>query len=168
MNAHALNKPLISAWTEARVICGVLFVLLVLFWLSLPSISSYPNNPEGRFAAPAHNLAVALFLYSNDHDGTYPSGATSTDVFQKLYDGKYLTDPANLLLPKLVRPSVPSTSPLKLPPHYSCWDTVSASDRPLHAKHPDDLPVVISTGIGPLTFQSGSNTTAEYRGNEHR
>jgi hypothetical protein len=40
-----------------------------------------------------HVIGMALYAYSQDHKGHYPYGASSTEVFQKLIDEDYITDP---------------------------------------------------------------------------
>jgi hypothetical protein len=44
-------------------------------------------------------IALAMFQYANDNDKQYPDGKSSTELFQKLMDGNYITDPAVFFVP---------------------------------------------------------------------
>ncbi len=153
---NAPDKPT-STWPTWTEICVSFAILFVFLGFAVPNLNPGMHSPEQYSAANAHNLAVALFQYSTDNNGVYPNGASSTEVFQKLYDGNYLVDPANLLLSKLDRSYVSAAPPVHLPAHYPCWDTVTAGNRPLDSTDSTNTPLVISTGLGPYAFQSGTN-----------
>jgi hypothetical protein len=80
-----------------------------------------------------------MFQYANDNNQQYPDGNSSTEVFQKLIDGGYITDPAIVYIPMAGK--IKSTS-LHLKPENVCFDVTSPAD----ANTPDVLPIVFSTG----------------------
>jgi hypothetical protein len=84
-------------------------------------------------------LALIMFQYAQDHDGQYPDGASSTEVFQKLIDGKYVTDPSVFYRHM---PGKASPESLRLKPENVSWDV----SMPLDKNSSDALPVVFCTG----------------------
>ena len=100
----------------------------------------------------ARTLGSALYHYATDHGGKYPTGASSTEIFQKLIDGHYLTDPAMLFEPSLALPGkFPATSNA-LRPENVCWDVTI----PVDSTSSDDLPLVFETGFRVTYVPCGS------------
>ena len=87
----------------------------------------------------AHAIGVALFSYATDHDQSYPQGKSSTEIFQRLIDGGYVTDPNVFFMPM---PGKVAPSGLKLKPENVCFDVTAGVD----GNSPDGLPVVFTTG----------------------
>ena len=85
-------------------------------------------------------IAVALGRYAAAHGGKYPEGSSSTEVFQKLLDGKYVIDPATFYL---FMPGKAEPTGLRLLPQNVCYDVTAGVD----AASPDSLPVVFVTGF---------------------
>ena len=103
---------------------------------------------EGAACSVARQIGQLLFSYSVDHDGHYPEGKTSTEVFQKLLDGKYADDPVIFYI----------AMPGKIPPQGNRlkaenvgWDL----PYPIDPSVPDNLPVVFMTGY-KITYQAGA------------
>ncbi len=104
----------------------------------------------------AHALGLALYSYANDYSNTYPDGGSSTEVFQKLLDGGYVTDPALFYIPMpgKVRP----VAGQKLKAENVSFDVtggVTLSD-------PGELPLVFTTGYH-LTFAPGTDAVPVLR-----
>ena len=87
----------------------------------------------------AHAIGVALYSYAQDHNGTYPEGNSSTEVFQKLIDGGYVTDPSVFYTP--LSGKTKATGKV-LKAENVCWD-FTAGTRP---DDPSNVAVVFSTG----------------------
>ena len=88
----------------------------------------------------AHGIGVALYSYAQDHGGKYPDGKSSTEVFQKLMDGGYVTDPTIFFLPGVSGKTKGTGTVLK--PENVCWDFTKGT-------RPDDtsgVALVFSTG----------------------
>lgn len=83
-------------------------------------------------------IALAESQYANDH-GTYPAGQSSTEVFQRLVDGNYVSDPAIFYLRM---PGKGRATDVHLKPENVCYDVTSGVD----SSAPDGLPVVFVTG----------------------
>jgi hypothetical protein len=120
-------------------------VLLFLFFLFFGALD--PANLGGLKHAwgsagiqVSRQIALAMFQYANDNDQNYPDGKSSTEVFQKLLDGGYVTDPAIFYIP-LPGKSVALTGK-KLKPENVSWDVTCC----LAANDSDLLPVVFMTG----------------------
>jgi hypothetical protein len=93
-----------------------------------------------------------MFQYSNDNNGDYPDGISSTEVFQKLLDGGYISDPAVFYIP-----GARKTEPIrgqKLKPENVCFDVTSG----LNQRSPNELPVVFLTGF-KVNYAPGSYAT---------
>jgi len=90
-----------------------------------------------------------MFQYANDNDGNYPDGKSSTEVFQKLIDGGYVSDPAFFYIPLSGK-----TKPvaLKLKPENVSWDVTSGVDL----SAPDGVPVIFMTGYKVNYVPGGS------------
>jgi hypothetical protein len=85
-------------------------------------------------------IALAMFNYANEHDQAYPDGQSSTEVFQQLLDGQYVTDPRLFYIPMAGK--VAALPGAKLKPENVCWDVTSG----VGTYPPDDLPLVFMTG----------------------
>jgi len=79
--------------------------------------------------------------YAKDHGGAYPTGKSSTEVFQQLIDGGYVTDPSLFYSPLQPDGKVVASSNRLLPENV-CWDVTT----PLDLSSSDALPVVFITG----------------------
>jgi hypothetical protein len=91
-----------------------------------------------------------MFSYACDHGGKYPTGKSSTEVFQKLLDGDYVTDPAIFWNPEVPGKIKPVARKLK--PENVCWDVTVAVD----STSPDHLPLVFLTGFKIIYAPGGS------------
>jgi len=95
------------------------------------------------------SINLLMFCYASDHDGKYPVGKSSTEVFQKLLDEKYCDDPEifYFAMPGKTKP----TSKI-LKPDNVCWDvTIAVTD-----KDSDNLPMVFATGYKMIYAPGGS------------
>ncbi len=142
----------------------VITIIGVLLGLGLPAIfGALKSAKEQSSAANAHNIAIAMFLYSNDNNGSYPAATgTSYTAFQLLFNGKYLSDPANLILPNTTaKTATPSGGTVTLAPTNNCWQYVVNSSGPLTGTDPSDTLLICSnTGSTPtLTSATGTGST---------
>ncbi len=108
--------------------------------IALAPIYAGPAEVESTATQATHAIALAMSQYAADNHGKYPDGATSTEVFQKLLDGKYVTDPATfyLFMPGKTEPSGPHLESANV-----CFDVTAGVDETA----PDGLPVVFVTGF---------------------
>jgi hypothetical protein len=92
----------------------------------------------------SHALGLAMYCYANDNDGKYPTGKSSTEIFQKLIDGEYITDPAIFYIAELHIPGKRPTTFKKLKPSNVCWDVTV----PVEVGRTDGcVPLVFTTGF---------------------
>jgi hypothetical protein len=114
------------------------------FWSGTATSGNIPITitqlTENPLAKTARTLALVMNSYANDHDGKYPHGQSSTEVFQQLIDQSYVTDPSLFYFPMKGK-----TKPeaLKLKPENVCWDVTDGSNS---SNDSHSLPVVFSTG----------------------
>lgn len=102
---------------------------------------------ESDSVANARILGLVLFMYAQDHQGKYPDGKSSTEVFQKLLNDGYLRGSAEgsglealyWPIPGKVKANV-GTKILK--PENVCWDVTCCID----GSTPHELPAVFLTG----------------------
>ena len=134
-------------------ICGVLLLFLFIV-LCTPFISLFklggilmPMDTQGREWATV--IGIAMTQYADDHDGKYPNGESSTEVFQKLLDGRYLTDSYYFWLP--LQGKVRGIRGQKLKPENVCFDVTCCVSR----DDPENLPIVFTTGC-KVNYAPGS------------
>jgi len=129
---------------EGLIGIGLLAALIAFLWI-LPGKRSSSQAVEQISAVDATtsntalSLGIALNHYAMDHNGRFPEGKTSTEVFQKLLDGNYISDPSVLYvdLPGKVKATTKT-----LQPENVCWDVTCCVDR----NSSDLLPIVFLTG----------------------
>jgi hypothetical protein len=131
--SKSLKKP--SQW----IISGIILLFLAIVVL-FPKVDPRPRGPLAL--GEAHAINLAMFAYAQDHNGAYPTGKSSTEVFQKLLDGGYVFDTSLFYCAILKIPGkIPATSKI-LKPENVCWDVTAD----LNTNSPDEVPVVFSTG----------------------
>jgi hypothetical protein len=95
-------------------------------------------------------IQIALVTYSFEHDGKFPQGKSSTEVFQKLLDGGYISDATTFYYPLPRRTGVQPDSKKLMPENVSFDVTDVAYDQ-----IPDDFPVVFLSGF-KVDYQAGA------------
>ena len=133
----------------------VVFVPLGIF-LILPSGNGYGEGARSAICQTTRAIGTAMYDYSLDHNGQYPTGKSSTEVFQKLIDGHYVSDPTIFYLtgcgsPKGEPRKTRATSNT-LKPENVCFDVTV----PISAATPKGLPIVFNTGF-KITYESGAS-----------
>jgi hypothetical protein len=126
------------------IVAGYIFLILAAIVLA-PMGERMVSRPALLQPVPLQNarvIGIALFSYANDHEGAYPTGKSSTEVFQKLIDEKYLPDSTIFYQALLNVPGKTKATSKTLKPENVCWDVTI----PLDTTSPDALPVVFSTG----------------------
>jgi hypothetical protein len=135
--------------------CGfalILLVLLFLWGICIGPINSTHYAMESTAMQTTRTLALAMFQYANDNNA-YPDGASSTEVFQKLMDGNYVSDPSVFYIPMWGK--TPARAGAKLRPENVCFDVTSG----IQMDSPDMLPIVFVTGFRMDYHKSGAATS---------
>jgi hypothetical protein len=139
-----------STLSPASCFILCLLALLTLFLgaarAQLPGISDARHD---TWMQQVHAIGDALFSYSTDHDGSLPPGKSSTEVFQNLIAGGYVSDPKIFFLPM---PGKVSPTSMTLKPENVCFDVTAGVD----GNSPDTLPAVFSTGY-KITYAAGGS-----------
>jgi hypothetical protein len=99
---------------------------------------SLPPNYEGT-RMKTQLIGIALEQYAQDHDGKYPAGKSSTEIFQQLIDQQYTDDGSAFYFHM---PGKTETTTKKLKPENVCFDVTNA----VLPDDPASLPVVFTTG----------------------
>jgi hypothetical protein len=124
------------------------------FFLTGLASAQLPGLPQARRDAvveQCRQIGMMLFSYATDHlDAPFPEGKSSTEVFQKLLDGSYCTDPAVFYVALPGKSKAPAGQKLK--PENVCFDVTSAPD----SDAPDGLPIVFLTGF-KVTYAHGGS-----------
>ncbi|MCE0498282.1 MAG: hypothetical protein LV481_10095 [Methylacidiphilales bacterium] len=134
-------KP--KRWASCSSLCSLVFI--GFFILCCVGVFLGPVTPNLKKALQSqkmqtsHAIALVMFQYANDHNGNYPDGKSSTEVFQKLIDGGYITDPL-IFYVQMTGKTKPTS--LRLKPENVCWDVTSTPD----GSTSDELPLVFLTG----------------------
>jgi len=136
------------------VVLGLIAVAGLIIWTWLghgPIHRGIEEAHEIDGVTQAQAIVKAMHAYAADHGGAYPSGSTSTEIFQKLLDGHYVTGPETFFV--LTGGKFPADSN-QLDSRNVCFD-VTAGASP---KSPADLPLVFTTGFN-VTYKPGVNAT---------
>jgi len=154
--ATPAKKGMNSCLLTAIILAGVgfvgLFLLSCLAGIALGPINKGIERAREAVAMQrARQIAIVMYEYSMDHNGAYPEGTTSTEVFQKLIDGNYVKDASlfYLSMPGKVRPTSN-----KLSAENVCFDVTSG----VAPDSPNSLPLVFSTGYNLLYTVGGIAT----------
>jgi hypothetical protein len=130
-----------------RAAAVLAFVALVLF--EHPACAQMQVARNNALMQQVHQIGVVMFSYACDNNGAYPTGNSSTEIFQKLIDGGYVTDPS-LFYVKMPGKVAPTSNKLK--PENVCFDVTVAVD----SKSSDMVPLVYLTGF-KLSFTPDSS-----------
>jgi len=119
----------------------LLGILLILAGIALePRPGGIRQVPINSAIQIGRQIGMMMFEYATDNDGNYPDGKSSTEVFQKLLDGGYCTDPTIFYIS--LSGKTKSLPGQKLKPENVCWDVTSS----LNQNSPSGLPLVFMTG----------------------
>ena len=141
VSGHSLPAVLFAAF-----LIGLLAIAPDTARAQLPGITDARHD---TYMQQVHAIGDALFSYSTDHDGDYPPGKSSTEVFQNLIAGGYVTDPHIFFF---AMPGKVSPTGTTLKPENVCFDFTDGAD----SNSPDTLPVVFSTGY-KVTYAAGGS-----------
>ncbi len=117
-------------------ICGIGLGLLVLneLWNSRYVAAASSNFDKG------HYLFQCLNSYTADHDGQYPKGNSSTEIFQVLLDEHYVDNASRFYVQMKGKWRSEAG---KLKPENVCWDVTWCGGKTL----PEHTPSVFLTGF---------------------
>jgi hypothetical protein len=135
----------------------LLGIVALLLGVSLGPIYIGPlPNYASSWKQEAHIIVTVMYAYAEDHDQLYPTGDSSTQVFQELMDGGYITDPNVFYIP--LPGKTPPVAGKKLKPENVSWDVTSGVDT----DSPDGIPVVFMTGYR-VTYEPGATARASIK-----
>src|SRR6187402_3640935 len=81
----------------SRLTLHLLVIIAVMAFIGgvvfAPMGTGIKRAPQSAAMQTCHTLGLALFQFANDHDNRLPEGKSSTEIFQQLIDGKYVSDP---------------------------------------------------------------------------
>jgi hypothetical protein len=156
------RQPLPEEWQwlppRARwVFYGGVVVVLVIAWNIMfpPSLGALEVDRESAAMQTTRTLALAMFQYSRDNNA-YPDGKSSTEVFQKLIDENYISDPSIFYIPMPGKTKCLPGS--RLQPQNVAYDVTSG----IRMNSSDDLPVVFLTGFR-IDYRPGGNARSLVR-----
>jgi hypothetical protein len=164
------QTPGMSGGLIAAIIAGAIFVLALPCCAGIalgPITNGIEKAKENMAMQKERMIAMAMFAFANNHNGNYPDAdetsagqslltigggtpagaSTSTEVFQKLIDGKYVSDPA---LFYVAMPGKVSPVGNQLTADNVCFDVTAG----LTSSAPSGVPIVFTTGF---TLSYGNN-----------
>jgi len=130
-----------SLWSSSQWIVAITIIFVLIAVLFGPKHDDYGPRADPLIMATRH-IGLALFTYANDHNGAYPTGKSSTEVFQKLIDAGYVNDPTLFWEGFLPVPGKSKADSKVLKPENVCYDVTV----PVNSTSDDTLPVVFLTG----------------------
>src|ERR1022692_1566754 len=107
--------------------------IIIIVYVAGHFLEPIPPGPRGNIvlkgpaAAACRGIADCLHKYSLDHQGHYPEGKTSTEVFQHLIDEKYMTYPEYLWAYVPFSGKIPAEG-THLKPENVGWDVTCCVD----------------------------------------
>lgn len=135
---------------------GCFILLFSIIFLAFIDVVFVPlgrmhQGPASKAMVQSRTVGLAIWQYAQDHAGKYPEGKTSTEVFQKLFDGRYVENPDiyYLALPGKVKCG---SDGKVLKPENVCWDVTCCVD----GQSPDGVPMVFVTGY-KITYRAGAS-----------
>jgi hypothetical protein len=129
----------------------ILSIIAFMFLIALLPMGHMPRSAQSAALQQSRSIGLALFQYAQDHSGKYPEGKSSTEVFQKLLDGAYISNPTLFYVPMHGKIEADSNTK-KLNPENNCWDVTCCLD----AQSPDGIPLVFLTGY-KITYKAGTS-----------
>lgn len=158
MRNHQTETPNSSSkrtWRRTVLQLGLLIGSLVILshLVFAPVGPGLQKSEENAWMQQTRNLALSMFQYSVDHEGNYPDGKSSTEVFQKLLDEKYITDPGIFYIP--LPGKTKAIQGQGLTPENVCFDVTCC----VGSSSPDGLPIVFMTGY-KVAYVSGGSATS--------
>jgi hypothetical protein len=127
-------------------------VVLFACFMFADSVPAFAQAQDQEITQQAHAIGVVMYAYANDHNGAYPTGSSSTEVFQKLIDGGYVNNPILFFVPM---PGKVKPTSNKLKPENVSFDVTNGVDIKTSS---DAVPLLFLTGF-LITYAPGS--TAE-------
>jgi hypothetical protein len=148
-NLAARRRPVPRAWVYVGCLAGLIFLFA---GVAIGQLTGLPQARRDALMQQGRQIGQCLFSYSTDNvqnNNAYPDGNSSTEVFQKLIDGNYVSDPGIFYfpLPGKVKP----VAGQKLKPENVCFDVTCCVD----ADAPDGLPLIFATGY-KVTYTPGA------------
>ncbi|HUB66786.1 MAG TPA: DUF4339 domain-containing protein [Candidatus Methylacidiphilales bacterium] len=134
-----------------RFTISFIVIVILIIWVTKTIFNGTTANrmQKDAFLQQAQEIASAMSQYADAHNGAYPDGRTSTEVFQKLLDGHYVFDPA-VFFTYLPGKTAPTSHTLTA--DNVCFDVTSG----LTKNSPGDVPVVFTTGYTVAYLPGGS------------
>ena len=135
------SRRLFSVFSETRWINWVvgIGILAILFGVVYGPVSTRPHGHLSVAMQDCRTIQLAMFQYAQDHNGKYPDGRSSTEIFQKLVDGGYIYDSAIFYLEM---PGKTKAVNKHLRSENVAFDVTAPTD----GATPDTVPGVFATG----------------------
>jgi len=149
-------KKGMSGCLIAAIIGAAILVLLVPCCAGIalgPITMGIKKAQESASMQQAREISLAMLTYSMDHNGVYPDGATSTEVFQKLVDGKYISDPHVFYV---AMPGKVKATSNQLTADNVSFDATSG----VTSDSSDSVPVVFLTGY-TVIYEAGASAARD-------
>jgi len=138
-----------------RFFFGLLVISILAVWVVKTVVGgSTARLQEDASLQQAREIAAAMSRYADDHNGAYPDGKTSTEVFQKLLDGHYVFDPAIFFT---YLPGKTAAASHTLMADNVCFDVTSGVTK----NSSGDVPVVFTTGY-TVAYLPGAGATKDF------
>ena len=135
------------------------FALILPYFVLAVGLTSHSNSGiittrSSPIMQEAHAIGRAMYAYANDHNGAYPVGKSSTEVFQQLIDENYAPDSTIFFDEWLKIPGKTKARSNILKPENVSYDVTV----PVNSDSSDLLPLVFSTGFR-IHYVSGGSAT---------
>ncbi len=134
------------------IVTGLILIFVVAVALGPMMVKNITKRSSRSSVSDAKMIEIALFSFAQDHSGKYLTGKSSTEIFQKLIDEKYLDDSTELCTQSPLVPGKTEATSDRLRPENVCWDLTV----PMDDKSSDFLPVVFLTGYRINYMQGGT------------
>jgi len=144
----AQRRLIPRAWVHVGCVVSLLYLFL---GGANAQLTGLPQARRDALMQQCRQIGMMMFSYAADNaanNNVYPDGKSSTEVFQKLLDNGYCTDPSIFYIP--LPGKTPPKAGQKLKPENVCFDVTSGADSDAS----DGLPLVFVTGY-KVTYAPG-------------
>src|ERR1700683_469413 len=84
---------------KGKLMLASFLVAFFITKLIMPPSGPMRQGPESKRMQISRQIDLMMFAYSSDHNGRYPQGKSSTEIFQLLLDQNYASDPTAFYFP---------------------------------------------------------------------
>ena len=140
---------------NGRILFFAACVFLPIYCCLGPIVTPVHHPMHNAWMQQTRAIGLVLISYAQDHQGKFPDGKSSTEIFQQLLDQQYIMDPAIFWI-RMDGKVRSDENQRRLRPENVCFDITGGMDE----GDSDSLPLVFLTGYRVTYAPGGSAVPA--------